>query len=192
MSEINVIARTQNIVVEPSSRSVSVINEGPPGPSGPVGPVGPAGPGIWEWTYQNTITAPPATGVYRMNSVTVESVTQIWVNNQDWNNIARRNMLLLATPGDELYVQDFQNSDAWVRFNISSDDNSQVNYVTFNVTFKSKGTMPLLAGNRSSIGVVQSHVVGAGIPAGGTTGQVLMKISNADFDFAWRDLPRPT
>jgi hypothetical protein len=50
-SEINVIQRTQNIIVEPSSGSVSVINAGPAGPSGPqgpgggpVGPQGPAGP----------------------------------------------------------------------------------------------------------------------------------------------------
>lgn len=38
-SEINVIQRTQNIIVEPSSGSVSVINAGPVGPGGPVGQV---------------------------------------------------------------------------------------------------------------------------------------------------------
>jgi hypothetical protein len=38
-SEINVIQRTQNIIVEPSSGSVSVINAGPAGPGGPTGQV---------------------------------------------------------------------------------------------------------------------------------------------------------
>ena len=36
-SEINVISRTQHIIVEPSSGSVSVINAGPSGPGGPSG-----------------------------------------------------------------------------------------------------------------------------------------------------------
>jgi hypothetical protein len=35
--EINVVSRTQVIMVEPSSGTVSVINAGPPGPAGPVG-----------------------------------------------------------------------------------------------------------------------------------------------------------
>lgn len=57
--EINVLSRTQTILVEPTSRSVSIIYAGPPGPAGeqgeegdagpqgdvgPVGPVGPIGP----------------------------------------------------------------------------------------------------------------------------------------------------
>jgi hypothetical protein len=46
--EINVLQRTQTIVVEPSSASIAVINAGPAGPTGPIGPsggpVGPAGP----------------------------------------------------------------------------------------------------------------------------------------------------
>jgi hypothetical protein len=37
--EINVIQRTQVIVVEPESGSVSVINAGPVGPGGPTGQV---------------------------------------------------------------------------------------------------------------------------------------------------------
>jgi len=40
--EINVISRTQIIVVEPVSGSVSIINAGPPGPPSAVGPTGPA------------------------------------------------------------------------------------------------------------------------------------------------------
>jgi len=37
--EINVISRTQHIVVDPASSSVAVINAGPPGPGGPIGQV---------------------------------------------------------------------------------------------------------------------------------------------------------
>lgn len=48
--EINVISRSQIIIVDPISGSVSVINAGPAGPSGPIGPpgangaAGPTGP----------------------------------------------------------------------------------------------------------------------------------------------------
>lgn len=46
--EINVLSRSQTIVVEPPSSAVSVINAGPAGPgggaTGPAGPVGPQGP----------------------------------------------------------------------------------------------------------------------------------------------------
>jgi hypothetical protein len=51
--EINVISRSQTIIVDPTSSSVSVLHEqGPPGPVGPAGPEGPAGPAatnLVEW-----------------------------------------------------------------------------------------------------------------------------------------------
>ena len=37
MSEINVINRTQKIIVDPASSSVAIINAGPVGPGGPIG-----------------------------------------------------------------------------------------------------------------------------------------------------------
>jgi hypothetical protein len=40
MSEINVVSRTQRIIVDPASSSVSVINAGPQGPGGPAGAPG--------------------------------------------------------------------------------------------------------------------------------------------------------
>lgn len=36
MSEINVIQRTQRLIVDMPTRTVAVINAGPPGPAGPV------------------------------------------------------------------------------------------------------------------------------------------------------------
>jgi hypothetical protein len=43
MSDVNVISRTQRIVVAPASSSVSVISTGPTGPTGPPGPAHPSG-----------------------------------------------------------------------------------------------------------------------------------------------------
>jgi hypothetical protein len=50
MSELNIVSRTQKIIVEPYTRAVTVISAGAPGPRGPAGvagapgPVGPPGP----------------------------------------------------------------------------------------------------------------------------------------------------
>lgn len=45
MTDINVVQRTQRIVVNPESRTVSITNAGPMGPGGPTGPPGdPGGP----------------------------------------------------------------------------------------------------------------------------------------------------
>lgn len=45
MNEIQVVSRTQRIVVGPN-RSVSVVNAGPPGPPGPTGPPGASALGV--------------------------------------------------------------------------------------------------------------------------------------------------
>jgi hypothetical protein len=37
--EINVVNRTQHIIVDPASSAISVINAGPAGPGGPIGEV---------------------------------------------------------------------------------------------------------------------------------------------------------
>ena len=42
----NVVVQSQKIVVNPSTKSVAVINAGPQGPPGAAGPVGPPGPGV--------------------------------------------------------------------------------------------------------------------------------------------------
>jgi len=50
MSEVNILSRTQRIIVEPYTRAVSVVSAGAPGPRGPAGangtpgPAGPPGP----------------------------------------------------------------------------------------------------------------------------------------------------
>jgi hypothetical protein len=72
--EINVISRTQVIIVEPISGSVAVISEGPMGPTGLTGPTGPPGPkgdpgaggaiapyGLLAWARSNVNSAPVST-----------------------------------------------------------------------------------------------------------------------------------
>lgn len=56
MSDIQVLARSQTIKVDPATRSVSVIQGGPMGPAGPVGPPGPPGSGIAQEVVHDWLT----------------------------------------------------------------------------------------------------------------------------------------
>lgn len=58
MSQINVVSRTQRIIVDPASSGVSVINVGPQGPGGPIGVTGPHVP-IVELTQAAYDALPP-------------------------------------------------------------------------------------------------------------------------------------
>jgi hypothetical protein len=60
--EINVVSRTQTIVVDPVSSSVSIINAGPAGPGGPAGT-----PGTWVQVTQaqyDALNPPNPTTLY--------------------------------------------------------------------------------------------------------------------------------
>jgi hypothetical protein len=74
MSEINVISKTQRIVVDPFSSSVSVINAGPQGPQGVVGPTGPPGPGAPN-EYVRADGTVDMTGVLKMPGVYSNAIT---------------------------------------------------------------------------------------------------------------------
>jgi hypothetical protein len=59
--------------------------QGPTGPTGPTGPAGTQGArGGVPYTFSTTITsADPGTGIFRFNSATIASVTQIYIDDSD-------------------------------------------------------------------------------------------------------------
>lgn len=62
MSTVEVIQRTQQIIVSPADGSISVINAGPPGPPGPAGPAGLSG-----GSYTHTQSAASSTWIILHN-----------------------------------------------------------------------------------------------------------------------------
>lgn len=51
------------------------------------------------------------------------------------------------------------------------------------------GEVSTAAMNQAISTAIAAALATQGIPPGGTTGQVLMKVTNADYDFAWVTLP---
>ncbi len=99
-NEVNVLSRTQIIVVEPLSKSVSIISAGPMGPPGPPGadstvpgPEGPPGPSYTDEQAQDAV------GAILVNSVSVNltyfdstpSITAT-INNDGVGNLKLANM----------------------------------------------------------------------------------------------------
>jgi hypothetical protein len=167
---------------------------GPPGPEGPEGPVGPAGPpgassSTYAYTLSTSSTPPPGSGQVRSDGVTADVSTVLYLSYKvsGGNDVAP---LLRAIPVDDrITTQDRGDSSQYAEFVVSGDvvDNPAELYVAVPVTF--------VAGvgegkNNQAIALFHSMVgaqgePGVGVPAGGTTGQVLMKLSDADFDTAW-------
>lgn len=56
MSDINVVHRTQRLIIDMPTRTVVIINAGPPGPTGPPGPQG-SGAGGFNFAQEATPVA---------------------------------------------------------------------------------------------------------------------------------------
>ena len=69
--EINVVSRTQHIIVDPASSAIAIINAGPPGPGGPGGEVG------------SGITLPPPLAAGIPFASYVDQLGDRWVANGD-------------------------------------------------------------------------------------------------------------
>lgn len=69
--EINVVSRTQHIIVDPASSAIAIINAGPPGPGGPGGEVG------------SGITLPPPLAAGTPFRTYVDELGDRWVANGD-------------------------------------------------------------------------------------------------------------
>lgn len=167
----------------PASISLDVIAGGPPGPAGPAGPAGPPGGGYVaaEWDFNQNTTSPPAQGSLRMNSTTYPSVTQIWIHELDRDNLDRQAGLNKLKVGDQLLLQSAQGR---ATFLVASTADSGV-FRTIGVTHvESTGTRGN-AGSKTTVYAAPKTTAQVYVPAGGTTGQVLKKLSNADYDVGW-------
>jgi len=170
-----------NVTVDTSTTPGSAIiattvAEGPAGPAGP-----PGGAYLWsQWTFNQTTTAPPASGGLRLNNTTFATSTLLWISETDRDGLDRSAGLSVAVVGDQLMLQSQQGRAV---FNITSVTDSGT-YRTFGVTLAdSSGTRPAASGI-TTVYIISAGAV-ANLPAGGTTGQVLSKNSATDYDTGW-------
>jgi hypothetical protein len=213
---LNVISRTQKIIVEPASASVAITNVGMPGPIGPAGPVGPPGPGgpgtTPEWAHVGIVsgtfgtTAVPIglTKVVGSAGITIANSIQLKVpkagmylvnaaityqgGNQGWIVLGIDFYLANGTLSRSVAVVDQMGAGGWFLTTPSTAIfNMAINdYVRFNVTSSAAGQN---LDGRSAISITElpSNIGPTIVPPGGNTGQVLVKKSTNDFDVGWAD-----
>lgn len=179
--EVNVISRTQRIIVEPVTKSVAVINAGPPGPSGAAGQTGdPGEPGgtllSAFWQYSSTAGTPPGSGQMRTNT----PITELYVHQTDTDGMNREvglgtiadnsTILVRAANGTsmDLLVTDVPiDMGVWWKFPVSV------------------ATGAVTKGSRTQLNFI--NPTSDELPSGGTTGQVLAKASSTSGDVEWVD-----
>jgi hypothetical protein len=169
--------------------------EGPEGPEGPVGPAGPPGASssAYSYTLSTSPLAPPTSGQIRSDGATAATSTVLYLSYRmsDGNDVAP--LLRNITVNDRLTAQDRNDSTQYAQFVATQDalDFPAQSYVAVQVAFEAASS---IGKNNQAVALFHSMVgaqgpPGPGVPAGGTTGQVLVKQSDADFDTAWVTLP---
>jgi hypothetical protein len=167
---------------------------GPPGPEGPAGPRGVQGPpgassAAYNYSLSTATNPPPTTGQARSDGLTGETSTWLYLSYRvaTGDNVAP--LLRNISTDDLLTVQDRTDATEYVEFIASGDaeDHPEVDYVAVPVAWVTSTT---LGKNNQAITLFHSMrgaqgEPGVGVPAGGTTGQVLMKLSDDDFDTGW-------
>lgn len=141
--------------------------QGPQGEVGPEGPQGPAGTSTssYAYNYSTVATPPPNSGQVRTDGATAATTTRVWVHRIDANNTDERLFLLMGKAGDELTVQDRQDSTRFAIFTLLSDPVDNTSYVTFSVALSGGAALPLVDSG-VLLGIVREGVAGPAGPQG--------------------------
>jgi hypothetical protein len=160
---------------------------GEPGPQGPTGAAGPTGP---QGAAGVGVPAGGTSGqLLQKNSSTdydATWATQPAAQPLDADLTAIAALSTTAFGRAFLALVDAAAALGYIGAQPSDSDLSAIAALT--TTNYGRGFLPLAdaAAARTYIGVT------AGLPAGGTTGQVLVKNSNANYDVSWTDVVTPT
>jgi Domain of unknown function (DUF4082)/Bacterial Ig-like domain (group 2) len=182
MGEINVVSTAQRIVVDPASYSVSIIHsgsQGPPGSPGAQGDPGQAGGSLMSsfWSFATATTSPPGSGQMRTNT----AMTELWISEIDTDGFNRQVGLGMIVSGALIYVR--AANGTFIDYQITGTPIDNGTWWSFPITTLGGG--PITKGARTQINFVIQSVIG--IPPGGTVGQVLIKLSDSNYDVGWGD-----
>jgi hypothetical protein len=162
--------------------------QGIQGVTGATGPQGPAGgnlAGHASFTYNTTTTAPPVANQLRINNAAWASATTIWVFDTDLDGLDVTTGLERMKAGYQVYVQDYDDSSKWVLYNVTASTVDSGTYHTMTVAYAA-GAGTIGAGRVELQSIPPAQV---GIPRGGTTDQVLSKVTSTDYAVNWTTLP---
>lgn len=214
---LNVIARTQKIIVEPASASVAVTNVGMPGPAGPrglPGPPGPGGPGTTpEWAQLKVIggifgTTTAVFGLNKMagsSGITVVSSTKLTVPKNGMYFIVA--CITVQGTGGVGWVTlgcDHRRANGTLVGSLpvvgQVSAQGAFDVITICPLFNMLATdyvefnicssaVSQTLDDRGWVAITElpSNIGPAIVPPGGNTGQVLAKLSTNDYDVGWVD-----
>ena len=122
----------------------------------------------YRYVFAVGITAPPNPGTVRLDSATMASVANMFIDKTSNDSAAMTTMLLAIRPGDAIYIQDRSNTTAWLRFVVTgapTDTGGTLSYVLVPVKWVSGSTLPIN-------GVVCSLILMPASSGSGTTNRL--------------------
>jgi hypothetical protein len=158
--------------------------EGPAGPQGPqgiqgaLGPQGPQGePGAststWEYSFSAATTEPPGAQQLRLDNSNATLATKVWLDNLTASGVDITNFVLqLVHAGDEVYLQDKNDSARYFIYFAAGVPIDRGAYVEIPLTYNRGGGVALSGGQPVIISVVRGTgsivlTAGAGLTGGG-------------------------
>ena len=172
------------LVVQPEGLQIlSVATQGPPGTVGPPGPQGEPGRSatFFEYKFDASTDDTPPVGEVQVNHSDQTLATAVYLNILTANDADVHRVLGRATVGQVIDIQDRDDSTKYQSYRITGAPLTVGDHVTIPVAWEEGG----LALTAQPVWVAFLVPATMSIPPGGTTGQVLMKVSNADYDVYW-------
>ena len=90
---------------------------------------------VGEWQFNNTLTAPPATGQLRLNTAAQTGATKMWISKATATSVDATNYLGSVTAGQEIYFQDKDNFTKWQVYKVTAPPISQTNHIEYPVVW---------------------------------------------------------
>ena len=135
---------------------------------------------VQSFTFNSTTTEPPTGNQVRFNHATQASATKIWISQTTFDGLDVTVGLSRISTGWAIYLQDFDDSTAWITFNVTANGTDKGSYWEFNVTYRAGPGVPT-----QKIALQTITPASYGMPPGGADDQVLTKTSSADYAVAW-------
>jgi hypothetical protein len=202
VTEVGVQIAQPGVSVSTAQYSVGVQQsglQGPPGPPGPEGPAGPEGPpgaagggslsATYKWSTATSATN-PGSGKVGANSATATSITELHVSQTANDNTDQLIMLSAVSTGDVVAILDSTDNTRSLRATLRAAPVNNGSWWTVPVTAVEPGSSASTPNNNEIVALTFSLAgqTVEGLPAGGSTNQVLTKNSGTDYDTAWHDV----
>ena len=134
-----------------------------------------------SFTFNSATTEPPTGNQLRLNTVSQTAATRLWVAQTSTDGLDVTVGLQKILAGHQIYIQDYDDASRWVKYAVLADGVDDGTYFDFQIAYHSgPANVPFQT--------IEFQAVApgtAGVPPGGTVGQVLGKTGAGDFVVGW-------